>query len=104
MLTNLKKLRLQKGVSQKQLADVIGVSQQAVNKYENHSTEPEISVLIAIASYFNTSIDNLVGYDDGEPKTDKHRELIQLFDRMTAEQQDIYLAQGKAFFNTSDHR
>mgnify|MGYP003300352704 CR=1 FL=1 len=39
MLKNLKSLRLASKLSQQQLADVIGVSQQSVNKYENHSVE-----------------------------------------------------------------
>lgn len=36
MLKNLKKLREEKGISQKQLADVISVSQQSINKYEKY--------------------------------------------------------------------
>lgn len=43
MVTNLRSLRLSKGVSQQQLADVIGTTQQSINKYENHSTDCVIS-------------------------------------------------------------
>ncbi|MBQ8762646.1 MAG: helix-turn-helix transcriptional regulator [Clostridia bacterium] len=64
MVKNLKKLRIEAGISQQQLADVIGVSQQSINKYENHSIEPDISIIIAIAEYFNTSVDYLVGNTD----------------------------------------
>ena len=42
MLTNLKKLREDASISQKALADAIGVSQQSVNKYEIHNIEPDI--------------------------------------------------------------
>ena len=42
MLKNIKKLRIGKGLSQQQLADIIGVSQQSINKYENHNVEPNI--------------------------------------------------------------
>ena len=61
MIKNLKKLRTEKGVSQQQLASVIGISQQSVNKYENHNIEPDIFTLCALADYFDTSIDYLVG-------------------------------------------
>ena len=61
MLKNLRKLREEKGISQKQLGDVIRVSQQSVNKYENHSVEPDISTMTAIADYFCVSLDYLVG-------------------------------------------
>ena len=64
MVKNLKMLRTAKGISQKQLADTIGVSQQAVNKYENHGSEPDIEGLIALAEFFNTSVDYLIGYSE----------------------------------------
>lgn len=61
MIKNLKSLRQRAGISQQQLADVILVSQQSVNKYENHDVEPDISTLIKIADYFEVSLDYLVG-------------------------------------------
>lgn len=64
MLKNLKILREERGMSQKQLAEIIGVSQQSINKYENHNIEPDIQTLIQIAEYFHTSVDFLVGYTE----------------------------------------
>lgn len=61
MIKNLKKLRKEKGVSQKTLGKEIGVSQQSINKYENYNIEPDISTLIHLAAYFNTSVDYLIG-------------------------------------------
>lgn len=61
MVKNLKELRVQAGISQQQLADVIGVSQQSINKYENHNIEPDIRTLVALADYFETSVDYLIG-------------------------------------------
>ena len=40
MVKNLKYLRTRYGISQQQLAEIAGVSQQSVNKYENHNIEP----------------------------------------------------------------
>ena len=62
MLKNLKKLREEKGISQKQLADVVSVSQQSINKYENHNIEPDIDTLIKMADYFETSVDYIIGH------------------------------------------
>ena len=50
------------GISQKTLAENIGISQQSINKYENHNIEPDIATLIRISDYFNVSIDYLVGH------------------------------------------
>lgn len=46
---------------QQQFASVIGISQQSVNKYENHNIEPDIFTFCALADYFDISIDYLVG-------------------------------------------
>lgn len=62
MLENLKTLRETAAISQKQLAEAIGVSQQSINKYENHNIEPDIGTLIRIADYFDTSVDYLIGH------------------------------------------
>lgn len=64
MLYNLKRLREEAHISQKLLADAVGVSQQSINKYENHNIEPDIETLIRISDYFDVSIDYLVGRTD----------------------------------------
>ncbi len=61
MLKNLRALREEAGVTQKQLADAIGVSQQSINKYENHKIEPDIDTMVRISSFFHTSVDYLIG-------------------------------------------
>ena len=64
MIKNLKKLRNDIGISQQQLAEIVMVSQQSINKYENHGVEPDIDTLIRIADYFNVSLDYLAGRTD----------------------------------------
>lgn len=64
MIQNLKVLRNKKGISQQKLADAVGVSQQSINKYENHKIEPDIETLIKIADFFETSVDYLIGHTD----------------------------------------
>lgn len=62
MLKNLKRMRESAGVTQKAIAEAIGVSQQSINKYENHNIEPDIQTLIRIAEYFHCTVDYLIGY------------------------------------------
>ncbi len=74
MVKNLKRLRARAGVSQKKLADAVNVSQQSVNKYENHDVEPDIETLVKLADYFNTSVDFLIGrteYDRPVERTER---------------------------------
>ncbi len=62
---NLKKFRLQRGLTQEQLADSLGVSAQAVSRWENGTTYPDITLLPNIAGYFDIRIDELLGVDTG---------------------------------------
>lgn len=66
MLKNLKALRAKANLSQKELADIVCVSQQSINKYENHNVEPNIETLCLLADCFETSIDYLVGRTENE--------------------------------------
>lgn len=68
MLPNLKKLRMEYGISQQRLADAIHVSQPSINKYENHNIEPDFEILIRMADYFNTSVDYLIGHTENRRK------------------------------------
>ena len=64
MVKNLKKLRNERGISQQTLAQELGITQQSVNKYENHKIEPEIATLIVLADYFGVTVDYLIGRTD----------------------------------------
>ena len=54
-------LRKQKGVSQQELADFLGVTFQSVSKWETKTTLPDITLLPLIADYFQVSVDELMG-------------------------------------------
>ena len=56
----LKELRKTKKVSQEKLADYLGVSYQAVSKWENGVTSPDISLLPYISRYFGITVDDLL--------------------------------------------
>ena len=57
--TVIKKLRTERGVTQEELANKIGVSFQAVSKWETNATTPDIAILPRLALYFGVSIDAL---------------------------------------------
>ncbi len=56
----IKELRAEKGISQDKLAQYLNVSFQAVSKWENGSTYPDISLLPEIARFFNVTVDELL--------------------------------------------
>lgn len=61
---NLKRLRQQRGLTQEQLAEVFGVSAQAVSRWENNTSYPDITLLPGLAIFYNTSVDAIVGMDE----------------------------------------
>ena len=60
--TNIYTLRKEKKITQAQLAEKLGVSEQAVSKWENEQCAPDVSLFPIIADYFGVSIDRLFGY------------------------------------------
>ena len=60
----LKELRKVSGVSQKELADYLHVKQNTYSQYENGKRQLPIEVLIALAKYYQTSTDYLLGLTD----------------------------------------
>ncbi len=62
----LRQLRQSEGISQRDLADRLFVSQQTVAKWEKESTSPNPDTLRKIADVFNVSVDFLVGRTEKE--------------------------------------
>ncbi len=61
---NLKELRIEKGLSQQELAQIFNVTQSTVAKWESGDREPNFSILIELSNYFNISTDILLGIKD----------------------------------------
>lgn len=62
-------LRKGRGISQEELANMVGVSRQAVQKWEAGTSTPDIQNLSALADYFDVSLDYLVrGMDTPQPE------------------------------------
>ena len=61
---NIRKFRQQREMTQSQLASVFNVSEQAVSRWENGNTYPDITLLPAIADYFGITIDELMGMEN----------------------------------------
>lgn len=72
---NLVRLRHEKKITQEQLAYFLGVTKASVSKWETRQSLPDISLLPLIASFFDSSIDELIGY---YPQLSKE-EIMQLY-------------------------
>ena len=60
----LQKLRKEKGYSQEQLAAELGISRQAVSKWERAESSPDTDNLICLAKLYGVSLDELLSTDE----------------------------------------
>lgn len=61
---NIKTLRKQVGLTQTELAEKLGVTEQTVSKWENDKCYPDVSLLPLLANVFNCSVDAVLGIDN----------------------------------------
>ncbi len=81
---NLKKLRKSKDLTQETLADFLGMSFQAISKWERGETYPDITMLPIIANFFGVTVDSLLGTDN-IAKEEKIKEYCEKYSRLWSE-------------------
>ena len=80
----IRELRQARGISQETMARALSLSPQAVSRWENGNTAPDISLLPSLAHYFDVSIDVLFSYDSSQTA----QNLEVFFDKYYAALQD----------------
>lgn len=68
MQKRLQQIRKEKGKTQAEVAEILGISYQAYAHYEKGRREPAPEQLIKLANFFGVSVDYLVGYDALTPE------------------------------------
>ena len=67
--TNLKFLRRQKGLTQEELAEKLGITRSSLGAYEEGRAEPKIGLMRTMAQFFSMGVDELIGTDLATPAT-----------------------------------
>ncbi len=70
----LTELRKQRGLSQEELGEAVGVTRQTVSKWELGLTTPELDKLVELSVFFDCSVDYLVGKKDAPMPENKAQE------------------------------
>ena len=70
----LKQLRKDRGLTQEQLAEVLGVSGRTVSRWETGSNMPDLSILIQIAEYYDVEVKEIL---DGERKSEMMNQEVK---------------------------
>lgn len=63
LASNITRLRHEQKITQEELADFLGVTKASVSKWENAQSTPDLLLLLHLASFFDVTIDGLLGYE-----------------------------------------
>lgn len=88
--------RKEKGITQDELAAYIGISKASVSKWEIGQSYPDITFLPQLATYFNISIDELMGYSPQMNKEDVKKLYHRLSSEFSSQPFDTVLAECRA--------
>lgn len=76
---NIKTARKRKGFTQEELANQIGVTSQAVSRWESGSGMPDISMIVPIAQVLSVSTDMLFGLESKEHDTSQLKQINNMY-------------------------
>ncbi|MBQ9485572.1 MAG: helix-turn-helix transcriptional regulator [Clostridia bacterium] len=95
---NITDYRTERGLSQKELAQKVGVSQGAIYFWEKEINEPTVRYIIKLAEVFGVSVDELLSF---EPKNNAGNsaavDMMVIFNRLSESQQNLLLSVAKEF-------
>lgn len=100
----LKELRIERGLRQKDVAQLLNITQMSYSYYERGLREPEIALLIRLAELFNVSVDYLIENENErlEKLTAEERRVFNKFRQLSItnknrveERIDVFLEQQK---------
>lgn len=83
----LKELRMEKGLTQEQLSEILGVSNRSISRWENGVNMPDFDLVIELANYYQVSIEELLDGERSEDMIDKKTQetLLKVADYNTNE-------------------
>lgn len=99
LASNIKELRIEKGYTQAQLAEQIGVTQGAVYFWEKGINEPTAGYLIKMARIFGTTVDELLSFESVQKRevSTKSSQMNAYFNRVSDKQQELLIELAKEF-------
>ena len=104
MIFRLKELRIEKGCTQKELADAVKTTADSIYSWEKGRSQPSIETLAKLADFFGCSIDYLAGREDDfgviqtpSEYSPKAQELLGIFEKLDPLHQTQVLEYARYF-------
>lgn len=83
---NIKKARKRIGFTQEELAAQIGVTAQAVSRWESEAGMPDVSLIVPLAQVLRVSTDTLFGMNQAEQEQDLYMEIRAAYEKIESEE------------------
>ncbi len=106
----LRALRIENGLTQKELAKILNSTDKNIWNYEKGLATPPVEILIAYANYFEVTVDFLIGRTDdfgvrtaaptSDGTTEKEKALLKAFKNLLPETQDFVLRTVQSLSDT----
>ena len=97
----LRMLMDERDMKQKDVAAALHIPVSTLGGYVQGKSQPDFAMLKLLSNFFNVSIDYLLDNTTGDIQTEKESELLRIFRSLTAEQQELYIEQGRAFIKVN---
>ena len=93
---NIKELRKEKGLTQMQLAEAVGVTQGAIYFWEKEINEPTVGYILKLADFFQVSVDDLLSHTTPAVNDfTKSAKMMAIFGSLTERQQDLLITMAQ---------
>lgn len=94
------KILKEKGITGKELATAVNISQSLVSDYKNGKVEPSMTNIQKIANYLEVSCDYLItGQTEQQHLNQEEKLLVKYYRNISAEQQKIVINTAEQFYN-----
>lgn len=85
---NLKSLRKAANLTQDQVARRLGITSQAISRWENNHTEPDMAACADLCLILGCTLDDLTGHES-QPLSEDEREIVNMYRKTSEEVREI---------------
>lgn len=92
-MEKLRELRKEKGLTQDQVSENLGITYQAYAHYENGRRKPDPEMLVKLSDFFDITVDELIGHGQREsvPQKAEEQYILQLFNLLNSSRQKMLI-------------
>lgn len=82
MNNRIRELRKTRGITMKQLGEVLGLAESTISQYENGKRQPDYETLLRLGEYFGVSVGYILGIEEKSPLVNGDEELTELLETL----------------------